>query len=471
MTTTFPISRPQTKQVPVPVADKTQDGTVEFTRKARYSGVGQPANLSSTLDVQRIQNALRTAERGDFWMLATIFRDMTAGYTHLQAEWAKRKLVITGQPEALIPASQDADDIQACEVIKEAISHCRNWRTGLVHLLDATLWPVSAAEKIYGEINEVNKVQFKYLKRYFLKEISPINYELLNFKVPYSPNGGTGSQNEALNFNPDDWEAWLRFYSTTPAGGVNYSGIGTYKPDPSIHIVHRGNMLSPTIPPNFGGHMRAILFWWLLATQDRDWWAQMMQKYGSPFILGKADVQQKDTVEFLQAAFAMAAQIGGLVIDRKAEAELVQANASDGSQSHKLFNDYCNCEVSKIVIGQVLSATPKNTGLGSGMAQQAEDIRDDIRVSDTRNLSDTLSRQLFQQILDINGYGYMRAPFVAWGGMRAGAAKIFSNTLVDIKNAGLKLSKPGVQTACENFGFGVEIDPNADKVAAQPFGK
>jgi phage gp29-like protein len=231
--------------------------------------------------------------------------------------------------------------------------------------------------------------------------------------------------------------------------------------------VHHGNLLSPSIPPNVSSPIRAILFWWLLFTQDRDWWALMMQKYGSPFILGKADAQQKDTVQFLQQAFALATQIGGLVIDKKAEAELIQANATDGSNAHKTFSDFCNCEVSKLVVGQVLSSTPKNTGLGSGMADQAEGVREDVKIADQTNFSDTLEKQLFAPYLQINGYRG-RAPKIFWGGIKVKDGVMLTKTAAQLFQAGIRPTLDGGLTYfAEKLGFPVEYVPE-DVMNPQP---
>lgn len=437
---------------------------VQTSRRARMSGAGQPQYVANTIDVNRIQAALRSAERGDTWLLFTIYRDMIASYTHLQAEWSKRKMVIVGQPYTLLPYDKEnKEDMIAAGVIKEMIDNCRNWRDGCLHLLDATLMPASAAEKIYTEVGQAENSRYKYPVRYRLKEIAPIDYILMCFKVPYLSYGVGAGKNTAAAFDPDMWEGWLRFYSTNENGGVNYSMQDVYAPDPEVHIVHRGNILCPSIPPNFGGQIRSILFWWLLATQDRDWWALMMQKYGSPFILGKADAQQADTVAFLQQAFSLATQIGGLVIDKKADAELIQANATDGSNSHKVFNDYCNCEVSKIVVGQVLSSTPKNTGLGSGMAAQAESVREDIKLADQTNFSDTLEKQLFEQYLRINGYAG-RPPKIFFGGIKVSDSVSFTKALAQLKQGGYRLDRNGLESAKEKLGYGVEYDPDAGKM-------
>ena len=146
-----------------PASKSESKPRVATKREARMSGLGQPQYLATTLDVQRIQNALRSAERGDTWLLFTIFRDMVASYGHLQSEWSKRKAVITGNTEVLIPDDpENEDDKIACEVIKQVISDCQNWRQGLVHLLDATLYPLAAAEKIFEPVGSAESTKYKY---------------------------------------------------------------------------------------------------------------------------------------------------------------------------------------------------------------------------------------------------------------------------------------------------------------------
>lgn len=425
--------------------------------KARMSGSSEPMNLSVNLDVARIQSALRLAERGDTWQLFTIYRDMIMGYSHLQAEWAKRKMVIVGQPQSFIPADKkSADDQTACEVIQDMVMNCDNWFDGLMHLLDATLYPVSAAEKIFEPVDGEMTYQFRHPVKYRLKEICPVNYTLFCFKVPY--NTGLGV-NGSVSYNPDRWESDLNFYRTDPGTGiVDYSLGGVYAPDPARHIIHRGDILGRSFRDNFGGQMRSILFWWLLATQDRDWWGMMMTKYGMPFVVAQVDAQNQQTVDFFTQQLALCTQLGGLVIDKRAKVELQQINQTDGSNAHKLLSDFCNCEVSKIVVGQVLSSTPKNTGLGSGMADQAEEVRGDLRQFDTTKLADTLAKQLFRQYLRINGYRG-NPPTIAWGGKKDADALTFAKTIAELKKGGIQPTDEGVEFASDRLGYPLERAP------------
>ncbi|MDE2097592.1 MAG: DUF935 family protein [Patescibacteria group bacterium] len=433
---------------------------VSTSRIARDSGLSQMQYMGTTLDVQRIQNSFRAAERGQTWLMMTIIRDMCASFPHLMAEWGKRKAVICGQPMSLLPEdSANPDDVTACEVIREAIKNCRNWQDSLQHLLDATLYPISAAQKVYQpiEMSEAG-TRFKYLKRYFLKEIAPINHLLECYEVPYRPAMGRGIDNPATQFDADQWESWLRFYSTEPNGMVDYTLQDVYAPDPNIHIIHRGCLYSPSIPPNFGGIIRAILFLYLFATQDRDWWTLMMAKYGMSIPVAKVDSNNATTMAAMRSALVLGVQLGGIVIDKKSMLEWSNVSGQDGSAGHKMYQDFVNSEVSKLVVGQVTSARPEKGGLAAGMAEQAETVRDDIRTWDTGKLSNTLETQLFPQILSLNGYrGSVK---IFWGGARPEQLKMLGASAQQFYSAGLRASDKGIRTINEKVGIEFERVPD-----------
>jgi hypothetical protein len=427
---------------------------VSFRRTARDSGLSQTQYLAQTTDIARINAAMRAAERGDTWQLFTIFRDMTVGYTHLQSEWNKRKMVIVGQPMHVLPEDPNSEeDKMAVKVVTEAIENCRGWQDSLNHLCDATLWPVSVGEKIFEPIGMSEGSKYKYLKRMKLKEIAPVNYSLLCFKVPYQPSSGN-TANSATIFDADDWENWLRFYKTEPNGRTIYSIQDVYAPDPNLHIIHRGNLLSPTIPANFGGHMRALLFNWLMTVNGRDWWGLMMAKYGMPIPVGKVDANNAKAVSDMQAALATALRVGGMVIDKKAELDWGAMAGVDGSQAHKIFSEFWNAETSKLVVGQTLSSKPSPTGMGSGASEQAEHVRDDIRMYDVLKLSSTLKEQLFEQILAVNGYRGRCCAY--WGGMSHGDSKTFAQTMQQLGAGGYELSDEGIVYAGQRLGYGIQ---------------
>lgn len=444
---------------------------VTFHKRARLSGWGEPYNLSTTVDSSRIQAYIRSAERGDTWQLFTLFRDMIAGYTHLQNEFAKRKLTVVGQPHIVLPRDKNnKDDKVACAVINEMIEHCDNWDDALDNLLDATLWPVSVSEKIFEPVSASDRSEYKHPVRFRLRKLDPVSPTLFCYKIPYLASGLNQDNlspqtmdlgSEQVRWNADDWEPELRFYSVHPNGYPDWSPSDTYAPDKAVHVVHRGTNLSKTIRDNFGGHLRAISFWWFLATQGRDWFGRYMQRWAHPFIVGKVDSQQKDTVAFMQNALSLSMEIGGLIIDKAAEAQLMQAASLNGAEGYKLFLEVCNDEVSKVVVGQTLSSSARATGLGSGVAQLHGQVRQDYRQSDMRKLSATLVKQLFRHYLRINGYsGQVRG--IIWGGKDETQVSALAKSVKDFSDAGLVPDDDGIDTISERTGISLERAPEPE---------
>lgn len=471
------VSRPD-MGVPQPViADRSAPidlvevpNAIAMRKRAALSGWGEPQNLSQTVDASRIQSFIRAAERGDTWQLFTLFRDMLCGYTHLQGEFQKRKLTVVGQPHDLVPAREkNADDKKACAVINEMIDHCDNWQDGLDHLLDATLWPAAAAEKLFAPVAVSEQDDYEFPVRFRLRKIDPVSPTVFCYMVPYvasgvgmssmtgmaNPplsNGLVGGAENTLAWDADEWEPRLRFYEVFENGYPNRSLSSTYRPEKARHVIHRGSNLSKTIPDNFGAHLRPISGWWFLAACGRDWFGRYMQRWAHPFIVGKVDAQQKDTVQFMQQALSLSVEIGGLVIDKEAEAQLIQAASLNGAEGYKLFLDVCNDEISKIVVGQTTSANPKSTGMGSGVAKQHEQVRQDIRESDMLKLSTTLAKQVFAHYLHINGYKG-RVAGIIWGGKDISEVKQLAASMRDFYNAGLEAADDGVKVISKNIGF------------------
>jgi hypothetical protein len=445
--------------------------------KARASGLSELANLSSGADVGKIQAAIRMAERGDTLQLFTLYRDIQAGGSHIQSEFGKRKMTVVGQPEAIFPfGGKDAtsDDITAAEAIKWMIANCDNWDMAMMHLLDGCMYPVAVSENIFEPTNEMRL-------RYRLKCIDRVPYEVLCYKLPYlgtvgslkggiGPNGnriypspgaipvGPATGNDATVWNPDDWEPDLRFYRVFQNGMIDFSWANIYAPDPLRHIIHRGNFLMGSMRDNFGGPMRGCLFWNLFSMLGRDWFARFMDRYGSPMPVAYVDAQQKDTLAFLTQAFAEATKIGALMVDKRAKVELQQVQVQGAADGYAKFLDFCNGEISKIILGQTLSATTKNTGLGSGIAALHSEVRDDIRQFDQKMLGETLRKTVFQRFLDFNGLRG-RPPRIIWGGMSEIDQKMTADILSALGLAGLEPTDDAMGVLNERFGFTLQRKP------------
>lgn len=392
-----------------------------------YDTRSDPASLAPTLDVDRVHAIVSNAEAGNTSDLFAIYRDHILTDSHAQSEFTKRKLALLGDPSNIAPADEkNADDVRAAEFVRAAVDSCENWFDGMSALLDSVLWPVSLVEKVFEQRRLADGRH-----AYVLRSLHQVPYELLDYQ--------TGQ---------------MRLKNMTPEGRPDST---TSPVDPNRYIVHRGHLLST--PDNWGGPMRSILFWWLLSTMDRGFWAQFLERFGNPFMVGKYDQNDDQSREVLERAFALSKRVGGLVVTRQTEIEIREA-LQRGGEGFEKFHILCQREKSKLILGQTLSAEAQSTGLGSGVSDAQNEVRQDIRQFDASRLGSTLRQQLFRQILRINRIPGA-PPKLTFGGVSSTEAKTFGALLLDLSSSGYRVKDEALPQLSEKVGLPIERKPES----------
>jgi len=381
--------------------------------------------LAQTLDVDAIHGILREAEAGHCARLFALYRDVIAGYTHLQSEFAKRKLAVIADPLTLISA--DPDNATLVKHDKEVETHLVDlpgWVKFLSHSLDSTLYPVSISERIYS----------------------------------YSDRPGWRFEISGLEMIPADHLAWpygeLSLRETDASGNFTGQHIAI---NSARHVIHRGHLLT-SVPDWWGGPMRAVLFWWFFATCDRDWWARFLDRFGSPFLEGRYDSSDERGRYELESAFSAATKLFGIVVSNDARVAMHQANTSQGGDAFEKFAQFANREVSKLVVGQTSSAEIQQAGLnGGGQGKLQGDVRDDIRRFDAYLLAHAIKTQILIPLWRLNGW-LTPIPTVAFGSVDAEETEITADLLVALKNSGIALTDDGLSTVSKRLGLSLRFD-------------
>ncbi len=388
----------------------TTKATVIDTRR-------EPPVLMQNMDASRIMSILIAAECGYTRDLFSLYRDIVVADSHLQAEFSKRKLAVLGDTLTFLPFDKKQQaDIDACDAVRAEVDNIKGWIKACGHLLDATLYPVSVVEKVFTPVQS----------GYTVRQLIPVPHHLLDYTIGH-----------------------MQIFDVDQNGFV----LSTkHDPDPSRYIVHRGHLL--TAPDNWGGPMRSILFWWLLSAMSREWWAKFLERYGTPFLLGKFERGDAKSQSILERAFSMATRLGGLVTTKETEVEIKQAAAADTGKAYEAFIDVCNKEKSKLILGQTLSSEARPTGLGSGVSKMHENVRQDIRAFDSKSLSETLRDQLIVQFCTINSLSG-RPPRLQYGFESAGDTQDALTQLDNLDKAGLELTDQGLASFSQRSGLDV----------------
>ncbi|PTY03943.1 hypothetical protein DB346_02775 [Verrucomicrobia bacterium LW23] len=411
---------------------------IPVQRKTIFRTMYETGTTLPSMTVDRLQSILRAAENGDVRPLFACYRDIISSHSHLQTEFTKRKLAVLGTPLAVEPGNDPATpaDEQAAKAVAAMQKGCKGWLRAVSHLLDSALYPVSVVEKIYEPVPGGG---------YRLRELIPVPYELLD----YSQCVGE-----------------LRIRDTNPETGEPLSTV--HVPDPNRYIVHRGHLLST--PDHWGGPLRSLLFWWLFATQGREWWIQFLDRFGTPFLVGKYDSNDDASRTLLMRALSVATRLGGLVISRDTEVELKErTSSSQGGDAFQAFHEVACREMSKLIVGQTLSADAQATGMGSGVADAQEQVREDIRQLDATLLSETFKEQLTAQFCAINGLAGI-LPDMLWAPDSTRQSLALSTLLKQLKESSMEPTDDAIPVLAKRFGFGIRriAAPSAPSLPGLP---
>lgn len=376
--------------------------------------------IAQTLDVDRLHGILRAAEDGNTTELFGLYMEIVTGDAHVLTEFGKRKLALLGDTESVQPRHPKEPADEAAAELCEALTEHRDWLDAMKWLLDSTIFPVSVLEKVY-------KPSIKPGLRFELASLKGVPYRLLDYTC-----------------------GRLRIENTDEHG----MPLGTYhEPDPVRYIVHRGHLL--TTPDRWGGPMRALLFWWLFATMDRDWWIRFIERYGAPFMVGKFDKGDDDSRSILMSAFSAASKVLGLVITRETEVEVHQVSDTNAGEVFSKFHEYAQAQISKLIVGQTLSSETKAQGLGSGASALHGQVRQDIRQWDNKVTGNTVRTQLFADYLAINGLpGH--PPTIQWGGETADDNKTTAEVVKIYSEAGLRVKDESIPVLNQRLGLELE---------------
>jgi hypothetical protein len=386
----------------------------------------QPASVAQALDVDFLHGLLRQAESGVTYPLFGLYRDIIGGHAHTQGEFSKRKLAVLS--EGITLSAQDPKNAFEVALAAEVQTHLLEqggWIKFLSHCLDATLYPVALTARSYRPARRPGW-------RYEIAQLTPIPHVHLAW-----PDG------------------ILSIRETDDIG--NFTGQFC-RPGTRTHILHRSDLL-PSLPDWWGGPMRALLFWWLFATMDRDWWARFLERFGAPFLVGRYPESDDGARWSLQDAFSAASRLFGIVVSNETSIEMKEANAAGSGDAFETFHSTANREISKLIIGQTSSAEIQTSGLGDSQGAAQAGVREDIRKYDAYVLAHMVKTQILIPLWYFNGWT-SPIPNVSFGAITEEEAALTGEFLASLNTAGLRLTADGLEKLSAKYGYGIERIPS-----------
>ena len=384
----------------------------------------EPVDTLATLSADRVHAAIIAAEQGDTELLFAIYRDILISDSHIQSCIETRFLAVLGDDPLITPRNPaKPEDVAAAEAIQAAMDRLPDFMGMCADLLWGILWPLSMVERTYRASEEPGL-------QYDWGDVSPVPDYLFRWTTGH-----------------------LELAEIDPATRMR-SGKW-FKPDPNRYITHRGHLLRH--PDCWGGPMRALMWWYLLKTMDREWWVRFLDRFGTPFPVAKFEKSDDRSRQILERALKLSTRIGGIVVSSATQVELVQANTA-AADAHQRFFGVCNDEISRRILGQTLSSTSAPTGIGSGASTLQGQVRDDIATFDKKRYAQTVRSQFFAPWLKLNGFKGS-PPNITFGGDEQEEVGVTAEALSKLYTAGMRVTDKSLPDLSKRVGLELERSP------------
>ena len=402
---------------------KKSSSNTKYVRVTPTSDRNEIPLRFSGMDVDQVASVIRQSESGNsapFWRMC---RTIILNDAHIQSELFKRKNAVLGDDLTVTPWSNDKRDVEAAEAAEAMLTNLPSLSQTLMHLMDAVVYPLSIAEKVFGPADPAHP---ELGRRTALVELVPVPYRLIGWDSNGQP---------------------------VVTDRENFGGFIDVPPiDLSRYMIHRGHMLSA--PDRYGGPMRTIFFLALLSAMDTTWWARYLERSGSPFIVGRVNAEDDRDRRILEAAISYANQIGGMVISTDSQVELKEAAGIAGDGFEK-FKAHCRSEISRIILGQTLSSIASSTGMGDGAADLQGEVRQDVRKFDARTIGTRIRDDVVAQWLILNGYSG-RPPTISFTGDTTEEIKRTIEGIKTLKEAGFEPTDDAIPEISQKVGYKIQ---------------
>lgn len=329
----------------------------------------QNAYLTSALDgltPARLVSTLRAADAGDLTAQHRLFSDMEERDAHLLCEVNKRKLALLNLDwDILPPPNASAAEQAAAEWLKETLTDAVDPIEDLIlALMEGPGHGFAAVE-----------LEWRQEGKERLPAFHPRPQEWFRLDR-------TRRSLRLIDDSPDGAEPWAFGWVLHTHGKAKTGYLGRM------------------------GLYRAVVWPFLYKAYAVGDLAEFLETYGLPIIVGKyfSGASADEKASLMRAVTALGHDARA-IMPQDMELEIQKITGSGDGVPHLSMTDWADRAQSKAVLGQVLSAEAKATGLGSGLSDLHGEVRRDIRNADARQIAGTLTRDLAYPMIAVNRGG------------------------------------------------------------------
>ena len=322
------------------------------------------SSYARSLTPARIAAILKEADAGYPFRLASLLDEVEDREPHLVSVLGTRKRSVANLAWEIEPAGDKRQDRRVAEFCGRHLQAIDNLEDGLVDLLDAV-------HKGYAG------VEIEWYQRDGVVGIDHLEYVPQKWFLP----------------SPDDPNCWHLLDDANRTEGVPL--------EPWRFCIHVSKAKSGY--PVKAGLGRVLVWWYLFKNYAIKDWVTYSELYGSPTRVGKYEMgAQPSDIDDLFVALKQLGVDAAAVIPANMDVEFhgVEGKAG-GPDVYERLATFCERGMSKAVLGQTLTTDEGKNG-SRALGQVHNDVRDDIKVSDAKQLARTIKRDILTPLVTFN---------------------------------------------------------------------
>lgn len=298
--------------------------------------------------------------------LYQLFNEMEDKDGHLFSVLQTRKNGVLSRPRSVAPATQDAQGREVARFVEEALAAIPDFDGALLRLLDALGKGLAVAEVMWKRRDGrlvIDAIRSRAQGRFVFGDDGRL----------------------ALDDSP---------------GAL--VGMGESSPVPPRKFLSLVFGARNECPYGQGLCEKAYWYYWF-KKNNLKFWVAFNERFGSPTVVaryrpGATDEERDRLLEVIDSVRHDA----GVAIPESVAIELLEAQRSGSADTYRELADWCNDEMSKIVLGQTLTTTEGRRSGSLALAQVHDAVRNEYIESDARALMAVVNEQLIRWLVDFN---------------------------------------------------------------------
>ena len=317
------------------------------------------------LTPDRVARILKRADNGDITAQHELFEDMLDRDAHMLAEFGKRAgAMLTLDWSIKPPRNASRAEKKAAQAVEDLL------RDAVDDLEDVLLTMMDGVAHGFAPIElQWQRIDGTWLPQFLPRPQSWFRLDPLGRELRLDVGGADGESIVPM--------CWIMHRHAKPKTGyLGRAGLG-----------------------------RTLIWPFLYKAFGLGDFAEFLETWGLPIVMGKyPHGSPPNEKASLLRAVASLARDARAIMPEDMSIEISKVTGSGSASPHLEMVAWAEGAQSKAILGQVLSTEARATGLGSGVAYLHREVREDIKISDARQLAGTLTRDLVYPLLVLNGW-------------------------------------------------------------------